>query len=105
MTNTQFTKKIKAACKHAGINSKSWLHFGRKTAPALMDMEEVSELDKRALGNWVTDVFGECYSWKLPLAAMRVMAGFDKEAGLHYNSRIIFYGEEKHMELANMIFP
>ena len=105
MTNSQFTKKIKAACKHCSINSKSWLHFGRKTAPALMDLEEVGEMDKRALGNWATDVFGECYSSKLPLAAMRVMAGFEKETGLHYNPRTTFYGEEKHQELAKMIFP
>ena len=70
-----------------------------------MDMEEVSEMDKRVLENWVTDVFGECYSWKLPLAAMRVMAGFDKEVGLNYNPRTMFYGEDKHKELATMEFP
>ena len=70
-----------------------------------MDLEEVGEMDKQALGNWATDVFGECYSSKLPLAAMRVMAGVEKETGLHYNPRTTFYGEEKHQELAKMIFP
>ena len=105
MAESQFVKKIKAACHRNSIESKSWLHFGRKTAPALMDLEEVSELDKRALGNWATDVFGEVYSSKLPLAAMRVMAGFDKRSGMHHNPRTTFYGDSTHAALAKKIFP
>ena len=42
---------MKAACKACNIESQIWLHFGRKCAPALMDLEEVSEMDKRALGD------------------------------------------------------
>ena len=70
-----------------------------------MDLEEVSELDKRALGNWSTDVFGEVYSSKLPLAAMRVMAGFDKRSGMHHNPRTTYFGTRKHISLPKMIFP
>ena len=70
-----------------------------------MDLEEVSELDKRVLGNWATDVFGEVYSSKLPLVAMRVMAGFDKRSGMHHNPRTTFYGDTTHQALAKKIFP
>ena len=105
MSPSQYTKKMKNACKSCNIESNTWLHFGRKCAPALMDLEEVNEMDKRALGNWITDVFGEFYSSKLPLAAMRVMAGFDKRLGMHHNPRTIFYGQEKHKALARMISP
>ena len=83
---------MKAACKSKHIESHSWLYFGRKTAPAMMDLEEVSELDKRALGNWTTDVFGEIYSSKLPLAAMRVVVRFNKRSGMHHNPHTTFMG-------------
>ena len=105
MSPSQYTKKMKNTCKSCNIESNTWLHFGRKCAPALMDLEEVNKMDKRALGNWITDVFGEFYSSKLPLAAMRVMAGFDKRLGMHHNPRTTFYGQEKHKALVRMIFP
>ena len=57
MDDTQSVKKMKQACYYKHTESHSWLYFGRKTAPAMMDLKEVSELDKRALGNWATDVF------------------------------------------------
>ena len=83
-------KNIKLVCKSLDIESKNWLHFGRKIAPAILDLEEVSNLDKRALGNWSTDIFVEVYSSKLPLVAMRVMTGFNKSSGMYHNPRTTF---------------
>ena len=85
---------MKAVCKACSKESHTWLHFGCKCAPALMDLEEVSKMDKRALDNWITDVFGQLYSSKSPLAAMRVMAGFDKRLEMHHNPGTTFYGQE-----------
>ena len=62
-------------------------------------------MDKRELVDWITDVFGKFYSSKLPLAAMRVMAGFDKRLRMHHNPQTIFYRQERHKALARMIFP
>ena len=75
-----------------------------KTAPSILDLEEVSELDKRALGNWSTDFFGEVHSSNLPLGAMRVIAGFDMRSGMHHNTRTTFYGDDRHKGLAMKIF-
>ena len=58
----------------------------------MMDLEKVGNLDKRALGNWATDMFGKIYSSKLPLAAMRVMNGFDNRSGMHHKPRTTFMG-------------
>ena len=93
------------AFKSLRIESNVWINFGRKTAPAILYLEEVSELNKRALGNWSTDVFGEVYSSKLTLVAMRVMAGFDKRSGMHHNPRTTFYSDDRHKDLAMKIFP
>ena len=73
MGDSEFVKKIKIVCKPFGIESNVSLHFGRKIALAILDLEEVSELDKQSLGNCSTDDFGKVYSSKLPLAAMHVM--------------------------------
>ena len=83
---------MKAACKACNIESNTWLHFGRKCAPALMNLEEVSKMDKRALGNWITNWFGQFYNSKLPIAAICVMVGFDKRLGVHHNSRTTCFG-------------
>ena len=57
------------------------------------------------LGNWETDVYGRCYSTKLPLPAMRVMAGHDKRQGYHCNPRTTYFGDASHKQLPMMIFP
>ena len=98
-------KKIKLACNSLDIESNVWLHFRRKTTAAVLDHDEVSELDRRELDNWSIDVFGEVYSSKLPLAAMRAMAGFDKKSGMHHNPRTTFYGDDRHKLLAMNTFP
>ena len=71
----------------------------------IMDLEEVSNLDKNILGNWATDVFGETYSSKLPLVAMMFMVGFDNRSGMHHNTRTNFYGDSIHAGLVKKIFP
>ena len=65
MDDGRFVKRIKATCKTRRFESHTWIHFGRKIAPTMMDLEEVSELDKMSLDNCANDVFGEFYSSKL----------------------------------------
>ena len=37
------------------------LHIRRDISPGCLGIEEIDELDKRTIGNWVTDVFGSQY--------------------------------------------
>ena len=37
------------------------LHLERGITPGVLEIEEVGGLDKRALGNWATGVFGSHY--------------------------------------------
>ena len=70
-----------------GIVSPRTEHFGRYCASAILDMEEVDPTIVRALGNWAIDTFGEVYSSKLPLPAMRVLAGGGYKAWIFSESK------------------
>ena len=105
MCDKQYARKIKPACESLNISTSKLLHFGRKVSAVAMDMEEVDEGSKRAIGNWSTDVFGSTYSSQVPLAAMRTLSGSDKRRGSYQNSRTTFINEEKYGSLARLIFP
>ena len=58
-----------------GIPCHSYKHFGRFIAPILMDLQECEELAKRNAGNLASDIYGKSYCTKLPLSAIRALAG------------------------------
>ena len=72
------------------IVSKKVYHFGRSTGPAQTDMEGVSIIDQRNVGNWTLCVFHRAYSTKVPLGALWDVADFDKKRSLRRNSRLTF---------------
>ena len=77
MPNRSYTKRIRDACSKFKLQTNKYLHFGRETGSALLEMEEVHQDEINALGNWCKDVFHKHYSSNLPLGAMRSLAGFD----------------------------
>ena len=105
MSERSYTSILQRACKVLFLFLSHFLHLGRVTAPAQLELEEVDGKDSRALGNWKQDVFATCYSTQLPLPAMRVMAGHDKRQGFHVNPRTTFFGDDSHQELPKLIFP
>ena len=105
MSDHSYTNILRKACKALSVILSHFLHLGRVTAPAQLELEEVDGQDSRALGNWKQDVFGRCYSTQLPLPAMRVMAGHDKRQGFHINPRTTYFGDDSHQHLPKMIFP
>ena len=60
--------------KALGLSSSWVLHIERRIATSALELEEVGGLDKRAIGNWETDVHRNHYYTKLPLAAIRAMS-------------------------------
>ena len=104
MSDTQYLKRIKRACKILKLLAKHYLHFKGVTASSLMDMIEVKYVIKRDIGNRKNDTYDNHYSSKLPLSSMRFMAGFDGRRSYHYNARANFFGEDKHKFLPLMIF-
>ena len=105
MSSTSYVSKISCTCEHLGLACDKYKHIGRVIAPALMDFHECEELSKRNVGNWATDVYGTSYCTKLPLSAMRALAGFNVQRGFHVNKRSTFFGDNYHKDLPKMIFP
>ena len=70
-----------------------------------MELDEVCGLEQRTMGNWAADVFQNSYCKKLPLGALRVLAGYSKEKGYYKNPRTTFVGKSEHGDLGKKIFP
>lgn len=105
MTAGTYSKKFTAALKELGIDISKITHFGRDVGPAIMDMLEVISDQQKNIGNWANDVFFNVYNTKLPLAAMRALAGYDTRRGYYKNPRTRFKGDGKYDDLAAQIFP
>ena len=59
MSDKSYTSAIKKVLKNLDLNEVTYLgHIGRGIAPGKLEMEEVNGVDKRAIGNWTTYVFG-----------------------------------------------
>ena len=105
MGPNSYTTAIKMVLRLLGLSLIYLLHLGRGIAPGVLEIEEVGGLDKRAIGNWTTDVFGSHYDTKLPLPAMRAMSGHDARRGYVYHPRSQFTGDEMHEHLPLLLFP
>ena len=104
MGPNSYPTAIRMVLKLLGLSLMYLLHLGRGIAPGVLEIEEVGGLDKRALGNWATDVFGSHYNTKSPLPDMRTISGHDSRRGYFYHPRSQFYGDEMHRYLPSL-FP
>ena len=57
MSDDPFRHKLEKMFQNMNVNSSHYLHFGRMVAPYVMELQEVSRMDKREAGNWSPDVF------------------------------------------------
>jgi hypothetical protein len=75
ITDQYYAKSIRNACASLGIVSKHFVHFGRSVGAVQAEMYELDGSEIKVLGNWNPDTQEDRYSSKLPLKALRVMAG------------------------------
>ena len=89
MTNDTYSKAVKSVLDVLGVPSSHWVHLGRTMGPKILEMLETEAEDIRRLGNWDPTMQEARYSTKLPLPAMRDMAGFTTAAGMYFNPRTV----------------
>ena len=77
--SSQYTKRIRGACNSLNLQTNKYLHFGRETGSALLEMNNVHQDDNNVLGNWCNYVFHEYYSSNLPLSAMYAISDCDNK--------------------------
>ena len=77
----------------------------RYICSGICELEEYSKDSIDMIGYYNVDVRKSCYSSKLSLEAMRVIAGSDKLKGYYLNKRFEFFWDKEHAVLAKLIFP
>ena len=75
VTDQAYASNMKNACRHLGIISKHFVHFGRSAGSVKAELDELDGYNINDLGNLNVDTRRDVYSAKLPMKAMRVMAG------------------------------
>jgi len=89
-------------CEQLSIPSKHYIHFGRTSGSVVAELEELDGSNIQDLGNWNVDTWREVYSAKLPMKAMRVMAGHNEQKGSVFIARSLLIPPES---LQLQIFP
>ena len=105
MSKSSYTTAIQKFLTILKLSIVYLAHIGRGIAPGCLEIEEISGLDKCAIGNWATDVFGSHYDTKLLLPAMRAMLGHDSRRGKFIHPRSSFKGDASHAHLPGLLFP
>ena len=81
ISDQAYGQSIRLACKELELASKHFVHFGRSVGSISAEFAELDSALIKNLGNWNPDTQESVYSAKLPLKAMRVMAGHDEKKG------------------------
>lgn len=87
MANGTYADAVKSVLGGLGIASKHWLHLGRGMGPKLLEISETQREEIRCLGNWDPKIQETTYSSKLPMRAIRNMAGYVMADGMYFNKR------------------
>ena len=100
-----YADTMKDVLRKLEIYATHWGHFGRVSAPTMLELEEIPKSQIEALGNWCQTMQEECYSAQMPMAPMRIMAGHGKEQGTVFVSRQTKPASVEGSRLEKKIFP
>lgn len=87
MAPTTYANAMKTVQENLGMPRGHLTHLGRNLGAKLLDRDEIPSEEIRRLGNWNPSIQESCYSTKLPMTAIRAIAGFSTGNGIYYNKR------------------
>jgi Centromere DNA-binding protein complex CBF3 subunit, domain 2 len=61
--------------------------MGRNYGAKALDLMEVASEDIRRMGQWNNSIVDNSYSSKLPMKAIRSLAGYNSATGMYFNTR------------------
>ena len=85
--NDSYTRRIGEISTMLGIPINKYLHLGRNVGSRTLDFLEADEGEIRRMGQWNPSTFDNHYSSKIPMKAMRMLAGYENETDLYFNTR------------------
>jgi hypothetical protein len=87
MQNGSFSKTLKEVLLKLELPTDKLLHLGRNVGPKIFDLLEAEVEDIRRMGNWNPSIYDSCYSTKLPIGAIRMLAVFSGRESKYFNAR------------------
>jgi Centromere DNA-binding protein complex CBF3 subunit, domain 2 len=89
MVSDSYAEQVKEILTLLHLPTNKLRHLGRGAGTKELDGNEVNEQEIRWMGQWNQTVYDQSYSSKLPMAAMRSLAGFTTANGMYYNPRTV----------------
>jgi hypothetical protein len=87
MKNDSYEKHIKSVLRRLNLNMNKILHLGRNIGSRILELLEAEKSEINQMGQWSEGVQDQSYSAKLPMAAMRKMAGYPGKMKCYFNTR------------------
>ena len=87
MKSDTYGDKVKQHLETLGLPMNKVLHLGRNIGTKYLDIMEVDAAEVKRMGQWNQSIYDKSYSSKLPMQAIRSLAGFDAGNGMHFNTR------------------
>jgi hypothetical protein len=86
MNNDLYARAIKQVLLELdGLLVFHFVNFGRVVGPMILEMAEAESDEIKTLGNWDPSMQEKCYSTKMPMSAIRKIAGFVQSNLMHSN--------------------
>jgi hypothetical protein len=87
LTNDSYSTAIKKVLTRLNLPTNKLLHLGRNCGTKALDMNKVPGEDVRRMGQWNCSVYDNSYSSKIPMKAIRNLAGYNTTTGMYFNTR------------------
>lgn len=87
MSSDTYGDHVKSVLMKLGLPANKKLHLGRNLGTKKLDYQEVDAEEVRRMGQWNMTVYDSSYSSKLPMTAIRNLAGYDDKTGIYFNTR------------------
>jgi hypothetical protein len=87
MSSDTYSEHVKSVLRRLNLPTNKLCHLGRNVGSKWLDLMEVCAEEIRRMGQWNCTVYDNSYSSKLPMNAMRNLAGYNTANGLYFNTR------------------
>lgn len=87
MSNDSYSEHIKSVLQRLQLPTNKLLHLGRNLGSKTLELLEVESEEIRRMGQWNPSVFDNSYSCKLPMNAIRQLAGYNSANGMYFLPR------------------
>ena len=95
LTNDGYGDALREILVTLRLPTTKILHLGRNAGTKQMDCDKVDEGEVQKMGQWNQSIYDQSYSSKLPMMAIRSLAGYPKESASYCNARTTVFPSEQ----------